>query len=422
MDYTYAMNKEANCKRVFNIEIPKEKVAAKFDEVFRMLKKEAKVPGFRPGKVPMSVIKSRFGKEARADVGEQLIQDAFQEVIKDAKIDPISLPVLSEVDYRDDEPIKFTASIEVAPEIKLEKTSGFTFTKKSEVITDDNVEEAYKAILYMQSSIEVSEDPAKEGDFVTVDMKKISDPENRLKKDEFKDFVIELSRDAALPAFVDNLVGVRAGDEKDITVEYPADYPEKSLSNAKLGYSIKVTAVKTKVAPEFNDEFFEKFGEDVKSVDELKAKIRLDLETRRRREIQEGLRDQAIKSTITHNQFELPQSLIENYLDDIVADFHERHKEDDFDEAEVRDNYRALAIRMIRWDLLMHEIAKQEGIKAETQDVDKWIEGFADSYNMNMEEAKAALEKSGKVREVRETVLEAKVMSHILDGSEIVEE
>ncbi len=416
------MNKEANCKRVFNIEIPKEKVAAKFDEVFRMLKKEAKVPGFRPGKVPMSVIKSRFGKEARADVGEQLIQDAFQEVIKDAKIDPISLPVLSEVDYRDDEPIKFTASIEVAPEIKLEKTSGFTFTKKSEVITDDNVEEAYKAILYMQSSIEVSEDPAKEGDFVTVDMKKISDPENRLKKDEFKDFVIELSRDAALPAFVDNLVGVRAGDEKDITVEYPADYPEKSLSNAKLGYSIKVTAVKTKVAPEFNDEFFEKFGEDVKSVDELKAKIRLDLETRRRREIQEGLRDQAIKSTITHNQFELPQSLIENYLDDIVADFHERHKEDDFDEAEVRDNYRALAIRMIRWDLLMHEIAKQEGIKAETQDVDKWIEGFADSYNMNMEEAKAALEKSGKVREVRETVLEAKVMSHILDGSEIVEE
>ena len=234
--------------------------------------------------------------------------------------------------------------------------------------------------------------------------------------------MIELSRDAALPAFVDNLVGVRAGDEKDITVEYPADYPEKSLSNAKLGYSIKVTAVKTKVAPEFNDEFFEKFGEDVKSVDELKAKIRLDLETRRRREIQEGLRDQAIKSTITHNQFELPQSLIENYLDDIVADFHERHKEDDFDEAEVRDNYRALAIRMIRWDLLMHEIAKQEGIKAETQDVDKWIEGFADSYNMNMEEAKAALEKSGKVREVRETVLEAKVMSHILDGSEIVEE
>ncbi len=416
------MSEETNCKRVFNIEIPKENVAAKFDEVFGMLKKEAKVPGFRPGKVPMSVIKSRFGKDARADVGEQLIQDAFQEVIKDAKIDPISPPVLSEVDFKDDEPIKFTASIEIAPAIRLEKTSGFTFTKKSEVITDDNVEEAYRAILHMQSSLEISEEPAKEDDFVTVDMKKMSDPENRLKKDEFKDFVIELSKDTALPAFVDNLVGVRVGDEKDITVEYPADYPEKSLSGAKLGYSIKVTAIKTKVAPEFNDEFFEKFGEDVKSVEELKAKIRLDLEARRRKEIQESLRDQAIKSTITHNQFELPQSLIENYLDNIVADFHEKHKEGDFDEAEVRDSYRALAIRMIRWDLLMHEIARQEGIKAETQDVDKWIEGFADSYNMNMEQAKTALEKSGKVQEVMVTVLEAKVMSFVLDGSEIVEE
>ncbi len=422
LDYTYKMSEEMNCRRVFDIEIPKEKVAAKFEEVFKMLKKEAKVPGFRPGKVPMSVIKSRFGKDARAEVGEQLIQDAFKEVIQDANVDPISQPVLSEVDYKDDEPIKFTASIEIAPVINLEKTIGFTFTKKSETITDENVEEAYKAILHMQSSLELSDEPAKEGDFITVDMKKIFDPENRLKKDEFKNFVIELSKDTALPAFMDNLIGVKIGDEKDIVVEYSADYAEKSLAGAKLGYSVKVTAVKTKVAPEISEDFFKGFGEDVKSVEDIKGKIRLDLEAQRRKEIQEDLRDQAIKSIITHNQFDLPQSFIENYLDKIVADFREQQKGGEFDEDKVRSTYRAMAIRMIRWDLLMHEIAKQEGIKVEAEDVDKWIEGFADSYNMSKDEARAALERSGKVKEVRETVLEAKVMSYILDNSEIVDE
>jgi trigger factor len=206
-----------------------------------------------------------------------------------------------------------------------------------------------------------------------------------------------------------------------VTVEYPADYGEKALAGSTLKYKVNVTAVKKRVPPELSEEFFQKFGEGLKSVDDLKAKIKSDLQVRRRKEIQEDIRDQAIKSVITHNQFEMPQSLLEAYLDDVVKDFRDQYKGQKIDEAELRQKYRAMGIRVIRWNILMHEIADAKGIKVEKDDIDKWIETFADRYNITVEQAKQMLEQSKKVQDVRETVLEAKVMSHILDNSEIVD-
>jgi len=421
LDYTYNITEEKDCKRIIDIEIPKDKVDEKFDEVFRMLKKDAKISGFRPGKAPMSVVKSRFGNDARAEVGETLIQDAFQEIIKEAKLSPISPPVLSEVDFKDGEPIKFTASIEIAPDVKLDKIDGFTIKKPSEVITDADAESAFNAILEMYGSLEPSDEPAAEGNHLTVDMEKILDPDNRMKESEFKDFSVELSRETSLPSFVDALVGTKTGDEREITVDYPADYAEKSLAGSTLKFKVKVTAVKKKVPPELNDEFFQKFGEELKSLDELKAKIKSDLEMRRKKEIQEDIREQAIKSVITHNQFEMPQSLLESYLDDVVEDFKKQQKGQEIDEVELRQKYRAVGIRMIRWNILMYEIAESKGIKVEKDDIDKWIDTFADKYNITVEQARQMLEQSKKVQDVRETVLEAKVMSYILDNSEIVD-
>ncbi|MFH1893507.1 MAG: trigger factor [Candidatus Zixiibacteriota bacterium] len=421
MDYTYNITEEKDCKRIIDIEIPKNKVDEKFEEVFRMLKKEAKIPGFRPGKAPMSVVKSRFGNDARSEVGETLIQDAFQEIIKEAKLSPIAPPVLSEVDFKDGEPIKFTASIEVAPDVKLEKIDGFTIKKPSEVITEADAEMAYSSILEMYASLEPSDEPAAEGNHLTVDMEKISDPDNRMKESEFKDFSVELSRETSLPSFIDALVGTKAGDEREVTVDYPADYAEKSLAGSTLKFKVKVTAVKKRVPPELNDEFFKKFGEELKSVDELKAKIKSDLEMRRKKEIQEDIREQAIKSVISHNQFEMPQSLLESYLDDVVEDFRKQQKGQKIDEAELRQKYRAVGIRMIRWNILMYEIAELKEIKVEKDDIDKWIDTFADRYNITVEQARQMLEQSKKVQDVRETVLEAKVMSYILDNSEIVD-
>jgi trigger factor len=421
LDYTYNITEDKDCKRIIEAEIPKDKVDEKFDEVFKLIKKEAKIPGFRPGKAPMSVVRSRFGKDARAEVGEKLIEEAVEEIVKEAKLTPISPPVVSDIDIKEGEPIKFTARIEVAPEIKLEKTTGFTIKKASDAITNNDVERAYAAILDIESTLEASDEPAKEGDFVSVDMEKTFDLEDRLPQKEFKDFSIELSRDTALPAFFDGLMGMKPDDEKEIYVEYPMDYPEKALTGAKLKFKVKVATVKKKVPPEMNEEFFKKFGDDIKTAEEFKEKIRLDLQARRNKEIQDDIREQVIKSVILHNQFDLPQTLLEKYLEDVVEDFKKESKRKGVDVSEIREKYRPVGIRVIRWNLLMHEIADQQSIKAEKEDVDKWIESFADRYSMTAEQAKEMLKESGKVQEVREAVLEAKVLSYILDNSEIVD-
>jgi trigger factor len=421
LDYTYNITEDKDCKRIIEAEIPKDKVDEKFDEVFKLIKKEAKIPGFRPGKAPISVIKSRFAKDATAEVGERLIEEAVEEIVKEAKLSPISPPVVSNIDIKEGEPIKFTASIEVAPEIKIEKTTGFTIKKGSETITNNDVDRAYAAILDIESTLEVSDEPAKEGNFITVDMEKTFDLEDRLPQKEFKDFGIELAKDTALPAFFDGLMGMKPDDEKEIYVEYPMDYPEKALTGAKLKFKVKVTTVKRKVPPEMNEEFFKKFGDDINSPEEFKDKIRLDLQARRNKEIQDDIREQVIKSVILHNQFDLPQTLLDRYLEDVVEDFKKESKGKDVDESEIREKYRPVGIRVIRWNLLMHKIAEQQDIKAEKEDVDKWIEAFADRYSMTADQAKEMLKESRKVQEVKEAVLEAKVQSYILDNSEIVD-
>ncbi len=421
MEYSYNITEEKNCRRIIEIEIPKERVAEKFDEIFKMLKKEAKIPGFRPGKAPMSVVKARFARDAVAEVSDTLVEDAYTKIMKETKLSPISNPTVDSGEYSEGEPLKARVTVEIAPDVKLEKITGFTIKKQSETITEADVEAAYNAILDIESSLEPTDGLAAEGDFVMVDLEKTFDPDNRLSKNEFKDFAVELDGRSSLPEYIEALKGTKPGDEKEFTVEYPLDFQSKELRGARIRYKAKVTSLKRKVPPELNDEFYAKFGEDIHTVEEFKTKIRLDLETRRKKEIQEDIREQAIKYVIMYNQFEMPQSLLERYLDDVVEDFKKQYKGEKFDDQEVRERYRTVGIRMIRWNLLMHEIAEKLGLKAEKEDIDKWIEAFADRYNMALEKARLTLEQSRKVNEIRETVLEAKVLSHILDNSEIVD-
>jgi len=415
------MSEEKGSKKVFNVEIPSAEVDEKYNEMLKMLRKEAKIPGFRPGKVPLNVIKSRFGKDVLGEVGEQLIQESMQKAVKESGISPISSPEILDLTLEEGKDLIYKASVEVAPEVKLEKTEGFTIKKQDETITDKDVEQAFDAITDMESTLEESDQPAAEGNVLTVDLTKIEDPDNRLPQEVFNDFTVELSKETSLPEFIEVLNGANVGDEREVTVTYPEDYDEERLAGATIKFKVTVKIIKKKVPPAMDESFFSKFAQDVKTVDEFKEKLRKDLIARREKEIQEDMREQVVKSVIMHNQFEMPESLLKRYLDDVVEDFKKEQKNEPVDEDEIREKYRPLGIRMIRWNLLMHKISEEKDIKVEKDDIDKWIESFADRYNMEFEQAKQMLEASKKVQEVKETVLEAKVLSYLLDNSEVVD-
>lgn len=415
----YELKEEEKWHRRLEITIPEDDVNQKFGEVYDALKREAKIPGFRPGKAPLHIIKSRYGKLAEKEVLETMIPDAYTKAVKESGVFPISEPEFSTIQIEENKPITFTAEFDIKPDIEAQRYTGFTLKKGSELINESEVEKTFNHIIDQHSSLKTKEDaPASEGNVVVVDMEKLSDPENIITDDKMTDFTFELNKDVTLPAFTENLMGTKPGDEREIEVTYPEDYYDKKMAGKTLKFKVKVKEVKEIIRPELNEEFFKQF-EGAKDEKEVKEIIRAELLDRRKKEVEGDIKEQAIKSVISANEFEMPQSLLDNYLDTVVQDVKEQYKDKEIDENQVREQYRATGNRFIRWNLLFHKIAEKENITVTKEDTDNWLQNFADKSKVTLEQAKQFLAAQKKIQDIKETILEEKVLDFIIINSEI---
>ncbi len=414
----YNLVEEKNWRRKLEITIPEEDVNKKFDEVWNVLKKEAKIPGFRPGKAPINIIKSRYGRLAEKEVLETIIPDAYSDAVKESGLFPISEPDFSRIEIAEGKAIEFSAEFDVKPEFEAERYTGFTLKRQTEIVPDMDIEKAYQRILDQNSSLKPKEGAAEEGNLVIVDMQKTADPDNAIKDTELKDFSFELNRDATLPQFLEALMGTKSGDEREVDVTYPQDYYNKDMAGKSLSFKIKVKEIKEIIRPELNEAFFKQFGNST-SEEDLKVKLHEELLRQRKEEIQADIRDQVVKSVIAANEFEMPESLLENYLDSVVEDFRQQYSEEKVDESVLREQYRPVGIRFIRWNLLYHKIAEKEKIEVTKEDTDKWLQNFADKSNMALEQAKEFLAARKKIQDIKETILEDKVLDFITKSSTI---
>jgi trigger factor len=415
----YELKEEEKWHRKLEITIPEDDVNQKFGEVYDALKREAKIPGFRPGRAPIHIIRSRYGKLAEKEVLETMIPDAYTKAVKESGVFPISEPEFSTIKIEENKPITFTAEFDIKPDIEVQRYTGFTLKRGSELINESEVEKTYSRIIDQHSSLKTKDNAAAaEGDVVVVDMEKLSDPENILSDDKMTDFTFELNKDVTLPVFTENLMGTKPGDEKEIEVTYPEDYYDKKMSGKTLKFKVKVKEIKEIIRPELDEEFFKQF-DGAKDEKEVKEKIRAELLDRRKQEIEGDIKEQAIKSVISANEFEMPQSLLDNYLDSVVEDVKEQYKDKDIDEQQVREQYRSTGIRFIRWNLLYHKIAEKENITVTKEDTDKWLQNFADKSKVTLEQAKQFLAAQKKIQDIKETILEEKVLDFIIKNSEI---
>ncbi len=415
----YELKEEEKWHRRLEITIPEDDVNQKFGEVYDALKREAKIPGFRPGRAPLHIIKSRYGKLAEKEVLETMIPDAYTKAVKESGVFPISEPEFSTIQIEENKPITFTAEFDIKPDIEAQRYTGFTLKRGSELINESEVEKTFNHIIDQHSSLKTKEDaPASEGNVVVVDMEKLSDPENIITDDKMTDFTFELNKDVTLPAFTENLMGTKPGDEREIEVTYPEDYYDKKMAGKTLKFKVKVKEVKEIIRPELNEEFFKQF-EGAKDEKEVKEIIRAELLDRRKKEIEGDIKEQAIKSVISANEFEMPQSLLDNYLDTVVQDVKEQYKDKEIDENQVREQYKSTGIRFIRWNLLYHKIAEKENITVTKEDTDKWLQNFADKSKVTLEQAKQFLAAQKKIQDIKETILEEKVLDFIISNSEI---
>lgn len=418
MPVTYQLTEGENWKRTLKIEVALEQVQGKFETIYKKFKAEVIVPGFRPGKAPMSTIRSRYSETALHDALEELLDESYAEVMGLADLEPITRPTITDIEFAEDKPLVYTAELEVRPVITLERYTGFTLKRPDDRVKDGEVTEMLEHLQRKHSSLESVDRPAAEKDFVIADLEVLSDSAGSLKEKQYTAVTLELIDGVVAGQFLKQLLGVKTDDVLEIEVVYPHDHYDKRFAGSTVRFRARITAVKQLNLIELNEEFFHVFNEKISTLEEFREDLRGGLQNRKSKESNDDLREEVMKEVIDKNRFDLPESLLERYLDNVVEDFRHRYKEK-FDEAEVRDHYRAIGIRHIRWDLLMNEVAVKENLKVEQVDIESWIQRFADNNRMSLEEAKKWVTDNRKVADLKETILENKVIEFITANSTI---
>lgn len=388
----------SECKKNLQIEIPQEAVDHEINHIAQEFARKARVPGFRPGKAPLGVVKTRYRDEILSEMMQHLLPKYFGEAIDERKLDIVQSPHFESVDYNAGQPLRFKAVFEVYPILNITNYEGIPVQEVSANVEDSEVEQSLKKLQEDMAELAPLEEdrPIKEGDFAEISFTgtvAITD-EPAITSDKA---VVEIGGRTTLKDFTENLLGAKTNEEKTFSVSYRPDYPEKTLAGKTVEYNVKVETVKMKELPEINDEFAQRFG-DYKTLDDLKAKIREDLEKHKMEHAQEQMREKLLEWLEDNNEFELPESLIERQLQIRVQRlFRDLARQGinpqrlDVDWAKIREDQQQQAIRDVRGSLILDYISDKEQITVNDEEIEAEIEKIAAETNRPKEKVREVL-------------------------------
>jgi trigger factor len=417
----------SQCKKNIDIEIPSEVVDAEITHIAQDFARKARVPGFRPGKAPLAVVKTRFRDEILSEMMQHLMPKYFGDAIDQRKLEIIeTTPHFESVDYSSGKPLKFKATFEVYPELTVTNYEGIPVEEVSSKVEDSEVEAAVKKLQDdMAELAPIEEDrPVREGDFAEISysgsIKGSDEPPFTGQK-----AVAEIGGRTTVKEFSENLVGAGVNEEKTFTVEYRPDYPEKRLAGKSVEYTVKVEGIKTKEIPELNDEFAQRFGE-YKTLEELRAKFRQDLEKHKREHAQEQMREKMLEWLEDNNDFEIPESLVERQLQirvqRLLRDLSRQGinpQRLDVDWAKIREDQHHQAIRDVKGSLILDFISEKENIDVSDDEVDAEVEKIAAETNRPKEKVSEVLSRDSGLDRLRSQIRNKKTLDLLQEKARI---
>ena len=401
------------------IELPTEKVDEQFAFFQEEYRKKARIDGFRPGKAPLEVVKTKYRDAIAKEVLDALISHAFQEAIKEAKLSPISVPIIKNLDFDQGKPLKIKAEVEIMPEFDLKDYRGIKLVRKTKEITDKDVERALESLRQKNAQLRAVEREARNGDFLVLDLERKLLADSRSKPEKFLNQLIELGSGNMLKEFQNNLQNTKAKDVRELELTYPEDYFEKNLAGKKAAFKIEVKEVKEKILPELNDEFAKSLG-DYQDINVLKQRLKDDLLKRAKDSSEAKLRSDLIEKAVEANCFDVPESMLENYLSSMVNQLKRQYGK--IDEQKAREQYKRAGMDRIRWNLIYNRLTEKEKISVEPKEIEEWTQRFARSYNLEVDKAKEILARNRELENIKDTILEEKILNYLLEEAEIMEE
>ncbi len=413
-------------RKTLTIEIPSDIVDAEIARVAKDYSKQAKIPGFRPGKVPATVVKQRFKDQILNEVMHGLIPRAVEEALQERGIEPIDTPNIQDVALTEGQPLKFTAAIETLPPFDPGDLAAISVHAHPVSITDEAVEQTMQQLRERGAKHETVEGrPVAEGDSVVVDLVRTDAKGDAESHDNV---TIELGSPANPPDFDANLIGMSPGEDKRFTVHFPAEYPVAELSGHDLVYDVKVKEIRHKVLPELDDEFARDVG-DFASLDALRTRVRDDMQADGEAHAKQHTRGDLLKQLGQRVTFDLPASLVEREMDRRLEEFVRQlvaQKIDPrtagLDWQQFREAQRDGARDAVASALVLDEIARREHITVAPEDVDKEIEQFALRAGRTPAALRAQLEKEGGISRLYAGLRREKAVDLALSRAKMIDE
>lgn len=413
------MSTAVDCKRSVEIEIPLDEVEKAKSEVTETIRGKARIPGFRPGKAPLPIIKSRFAAEIRSEVLERLLPHAFRARAEKDKLKVVGTPDISDVTFEADQPIRFKAAFEVAPEFEISDYRGLPVQYEEPSVTDQEVDERLEAMRETKADY-ANVDPRviEKGDFVLVHLKSVSGLAEPIEQDNIQ---IEVGAQDSIPEFSENLAGMSPEETKEFDVNYPADYSQEKLAGKTVRFEITPKTIRRKEKPALDDEFAKDLG-DYQNMDELKTAVRKSITHEKQFAAQQTAKETLIDKLVESNTFPIPEAYVDRQIETQVRNQLRElagkgvdPNSIKLDWTKVKENQRDKAVRNVRAALLLEKVAEREGIRTTKDEVDQEVQAFAKREREAVPVVRAKLEKEGTLARIADHIRTEKTIQFLFD-------
>jgi len=415
---------EASCRRELELEIPAEEISKASEKVAKEFAKMARVPGFRPGKAPISLIKRRFAEDIKSEVLQNLVPETVEKAVAEQKLSPVSQPQVDKLEFNEGQPVKFRASFDVLPEFTLANYKSLEIEMPEMTLTEEDVAKALAEMQQRAAAFTPVEGRVVQNDdFVQVKLN--GTPEGGGEPLQAESVLCHVGAEETMEPFNENLRGANVGDHKDFDVNYPADYPDPKLAGKLFHYSVDVLGIKTKQLPELNDEFAKDVS-DATSLDELKTKIRESLEHERDHRQKDLQREKVIGELVKLHDFPVPESLVEHQMDVRLERVVRSLAQQGVDPRAVNVDWVSLRRRQeerakedVKAELVIDRIATEEKIEVTEEELDHEIEHMAGHSGESTEAFRARLTKQGALDRMRAKLRSDKTIDWLAQNASV---
>jgi len=414
-------------KKKLIVEVDPAEVDGRLQTAYRKVGKKAKVPGFRPGKVPKSILERYFRKQVHDDVTKDIISDTFPKALEESDMFPLGTPLLEKNPLKAGESFTYTAIMEVRPEVSLKDYLEIEIEKEECLISDEKVRERLEQIRKAHGKLDAVEEsrPVQDGDYVVIEYEGFENgsPIEGIKADNF---MLHVGSGDFHPAFENALIGLRKSDKGEADVDFEESYYHEKLAGKKVHFSFQIHDVKEMVLPELDDEFAKNFGEEFKDMESLENRVRDMVTAEEKKRIDTDVKRRLIETIAGEVEFDLPEVLVTSEIETAVGRVRENlmrsgssFEKAGLSEEKLREDFREDAQKRVKEMLILGEIATREDLSIDDAELAEGIAGVARAMNQPAESIRQYYEARGLMDSLRETLLEEKTLNYLVEHAKL---